>query len=95
MRAVATSIIVSMGGLVVISGPCQAQKMSERNEAMRPRPVHELPAGKTDKLSPAQWAHVDAQRKAAVPDVRPLGAKEMGALRGRRETPIAFNRRSG
>ena len=65
-----------------------AQKQAQQ-AALRARVVHELKAGRTDKLTPAQWKQVDAARAKAVgekeahkPDVRVLSLKEMSAAKG-------------
>src|SRR5438309_593011 len=87
MRAMAWVAVIPTALLPLVSGPAEAQQRKAYLKATERHPKSELPAGRTDKLTPAQWAKVDAARlKAAMakrPDVRPLSATEMLRFAGR------------
>src|SRR4051812_27968338 len=87
MRVMAWVAMVPTALLPLVSGPAEAQQVKAHLKATERHPKSELPAGKTDKLSPAQWAKVDAARLkeaiAKTPDVRPLSATELKRTFGR------------
>src|SRR5438552_18669502 len=88
VRAMAWVALVPTALLPLVAGPAQAQQVKSRLKAMERHPKSELPNGRTDKLTPAQWAKVDAARlKEAIanrPEVRLLSAAEMKQFTGRR-----------
>ena len=75
------------GGPPLLWAPAQAQQLKAIHKANERPQKSELPAGRTDKLTAAQWQTVDAKRAkaqaAAQPDVRSLSASEMAHLSGR------------
>ena len=81
MRAMAWVAMVPTALLPLVSGPAEAQQVKARQKAMTPVRKSELPAGRTDKLTPAQWKQYDArQLKEAIaktPEVRPLSKVEL------------------
>src|SRR5438445_1308892 len=87
LRAMAWVAVVPTALLPLVSGPAEAQQRKEVRKATERHPKSELPAGRTDKLTAAQWAKVDAARlKEAIarrPDVRPLSKLERERLCGR------------
>ena len=87
VRAMAWVAMVPTALLPLVSGPAEAQQRKAHLKATERHPKSELPAGRTDKLTPAQWAKVDAARAketaAKRPDVRPLSESEMKHSFGR------------
>ncbi len=87
IRAMAWVAVVPTALLPLLWAPAQAQQL-KANQKAHERPLKsELPAGRTDKLTAAQWQTVDAKRakaeEAARPEVRILSAAEMQHLSGR------------
>jgi RHS repeat-associated protein len=87
MRAMAWVAAVPTALLPLVSGPAEAQQRKTYLKAMEPHRRSELPAGRTDKLTAAQWRKADAialrEAVAKRPDVRPLTGAEMRSLSGR------------
>ncbi|MCW3055742.1 MAG: repeat protein [Chthonomonadales bacterium] len=79
--------VVPTALLPLLWTPAQAQQLKERQKANERPQKSELPVGRTDKLTAAQWQKVDAKRKAAEeaarPEVRTLSVAEMQHLSGR------------
>jgi RHS repeat-associated protein len=77
---------VSTLGMAVLSAPAQAIQVARWREANSPRPVSQLPCGKTRSLTAAQWKKADAARAAALvagqKDVCDLTDRQMRLLRG-------------
>src|SRR5947199_281629 len=67
--------------------PLEAQQRKAYRKATERHRKSELPAGRTDKLTAAQWKQVHARRDreeaAKRPDVRPLSTLEMLRYAGR------------
>ena len=66
MRLTATAAALATGGTALLTVPAQANALHEAQEHSKPRPVSELPKGRTDKLTAAQWKAVDAGRATAL-----------------------------
>lgn len=62
MRAVAVLAALATGGTTLCQAPAQGNLIHEAIERHKPRPIAELPVGKTDKLTAAQWKAIDARR---------------------------------
>ncbi len=89
MRSTALVVALTSGGLPLALNAARCEQARRIAEANKPRVVNELRPGTTDKLSPEQWAQVDAQRakaqaakQAKKPDVRVLSAAEMAQWKG-------------
>ena len=79
MRMVAVVALVATGGLPYASLAAQAETVKQNVARSKPHYASELPAGRTDKLTAAQWAKVDARtaREKRKPAFRRLTGKEM------------------
>ena len=93
MRVMAWVAMVPVAVVPLVSGPARAQQVKAYLKATERHPKSELPAGRTDKLTAAQWKQVHAQRETIVPygremaanrpDVRPLSTLESLRYAGR------------
>src|SRR5579859_3097538 len=89
MRVTAMVAAGATVGLWLAAPPARAQVVAQYLEATKPRPFSELKPGLTQRLTPAQWAAVDAksakeaaQRRANRPVMRLLSDQEMRAVHG-------------
>ena len=91
MRTAALVTVLTTGGLPLTLTAVRAQEIGRVVEAHMPRVNwnRDLKPGTTDRLTPAQWKAVDAQRakeaadkETRKPDVRALTLKEMQTAHG-------------
>ncbi len=86
LRLTALIAALATGGTTLLSLPAQANLLHEATERRKPHLSSELPTGKTDKLTAAQWKAVDAQYAKASkhkPKLRLLNPAEMRKAVGR------------